>query len=55
MNLNTLTEITTETENIYGIKNGEPTLQVLSDVTVRPNRVICFPNVLTSLSHHQPG
>ncbi len=54
MDLNTLTETTTETEDIYGIKDGEPTLQVLGDVTVRPNRAICFPNVLTPLFHHQP-
>ena len=55
MDLNTLTETTTDTEDIYGIKDGEPTLQVVGDVTIGQDRVIGFPNVLTPLSHQQPG
>jgi len=53
MDLNTLTETTKDTEDIYGIKDGEPTLQVMGDVTVRKDRVICFPNVLIPLSYYQ--
>lgn len=49
MDLNTLAESTKDTEDIYGIKDGEPTVQALGDVTIRKDRVICFPNVVTPL------
>lgn len=55
MDLNTHTETTEDTEDIYGIKDREPTLQVLGDVTVRQDRAICFPNVLTPLPFYQPS